>query len=428
MSDEPTWEPIPKPTWEPIPKPASGAKPDPASEPETGRAPESGKPPAIEDDPLFGGEAMTDKGTAPTRRRQYRSRSERRTYRRAVRKRRSRFRLGLVVGPALVVIAALVALLVLMGGPEGDGSTVTTLPAVAAASSGLLIVEQADAVPLVVLVHPGDSAGQVLAMQGITLLKTADQGFRTLSELHASGQDEALGAAVAEALGVSIEPVAAVQWSDLRAAMVSAEVDDAPPTTLTSEDGEAEQVAGAVLALIAGSGSGSGAAAWEALLLEGDASGFRETARDLASTMNVDEWTAAELAGRLVEGAGFRYLEPDVKGAKALLTGAEGGPAITLEVQNGSGVVGIAEQAVELLEPLGYEMLPAGNSEDFPDVERTRIVVSSDATAQGEQVRVLLGVGTIRQDQALESGQVIVVLGKDYMPPATATTSAAPAG
>ena len=420
MSDGPTWEPIPKPT--------PGAKPEPASEPEAGGLPESVGSRAIEDDPLFGGEALTDGGTAPTRRRQYRSRSERRTYRRSARKRRSRFRLGLVVGPALVVIAALVVFLVLMGGPEGDGSTLTTLPVVTAASSGLLIVEQADAVPVVVLVHPGDEAGQVLAVQGITLLKTAGQGFRTLSELHTAGQDEALSAAVAEALGVSIKPVATVQWSDLRAAMVSANAGDAPPTTLTSEDGEAGQVAGAVLALIAGGGSGSGAAAWEALPLEGDASGFRETAKDLASTMNADEWTAAELAGRLVEGAGFRYLEPDVSGAKALLAGTEGRPAVTLQVQNGSGVVGIAEQVGELLEPLGYEMLPAGNSEDFPDVERTRIVVSSDATAQGEQVRALLGVGTIRQDQALEPGQVIVVLGKDYMPPATTTTSAAPAG
>jgi hypothetical protein len=411
-----------EPTSEPVLEPVSGAKRDHASEPVPGSAP------TIEDDSSFGSEAMADNGTPTTRRRQYRSRSERRTYRRAARKRKSRFRLWLVVGPALVVIAALVAFLILLGGPEGDVGTVTTLPVVTAVSSDLLVIEQAEAVPLLVLVHPGEGTGQVLAIQGLTLFKTETEGFKTLSELHTSGQDEALSAAVAAALGVSIELVATVQWSDLRAAMVGAGAGNVPPTTLTSEDGEAGQVASALLALIAGGGSGSGAAAWEALLLEGDASGFRRAVKDLASKMSAEQWTAPELAGRLVEGTGFKYVEPDVDGAKASLAGAQGGPAITLQVQNGSGVVGIAEQAGELLEQLGYEMLPAGNSEDFPDVERTRIVVSSDATAEGEQVRALLGVGAVTQDQAFESGQVVVVLGKDYMPPATTTTSTAPAG
>jgi hypothetical protein len=92
---------------------------------------------------------------------------------------------------------------------------------------------------------------------------------------------------------------------------------------------------------------------------------------------------------------------------------------ITLQVQNGSGVLGIAQQAGELLASLGYMMLPAGNSKDFPDVERTRITVSPDAADQGERVRTLLGVGTITEDTTLGSGTVVVVLGKDYVPPAT---------
>jgi hypothetical protein len=85
-------------------------------------------------------------------------------------------------------------------------------------------------------------------------------------------------------------------------------------------------------------------------------------------------------------------------------------------------VVGIAEQAGALLEPLGYTLLPFRNADDFPDVKQTRITVSPDAVSEGERVRSMLGVGTIMEDGALASGHVVVVLGKDYVPPASTDT------
>jgi hypothetical protein len=109
-------------------------------------------------------------------------------------------------------------------------------------------------------------------------------------------------------------------------------------------------------------------------------------------------------------------LEPDVETAKALLDGTFQQVDIILQIQNGSGVVGVAQQAGELLAPLGYTMLPPGNSEDFPDVRRTRIEVAPDAAAQGRRVRSLLGMGTVSEKASLESGHVVVVLGKDYVP------------
>jgi len=135
---------------------------------------------------------------------------------------------------------------------------------------------------------------------------------------------------------------------------------------------------------------------------------------------------AAELSGRLVEGVGFKYVEPDVEAAKAALAGRSAEVNVTLQVQNGSGVVGIAQEAGEVLAPLGYTMLPAGNSADFPDVERTRIQVAPDVADLGGRVRALLGVGAIEVDETLKPGYIIVVIGKDYIPPATTATK--PAG
>jgi hypothetical protein len=93
-------------------------------------------------------------------------------------------------------------------------------------------------------------------------------------------------------------------------------------------------------------------------------------------------------------------------------------------VQNGSGVVGVAQQAGGMLEPLGYELLPFRNAEDFPDVRTTRIVSGPDASAAAEQVREVLGVGKIEEDGSLEPGRLIVVVGKDFIPPASSETDA----
>ena len=331
--------------------------------------------------------------------------------------------MGLVVGPVLVVIAVIVVLLTLLGGPEADGNVVTTLPAEPAGAGRLMVVEQDDAAPVMVLLHPRDTGGVALAMPGPTLLKTAE-GFKTLAELHLSDQGEALQTALAEALGVGSEPMAAVEWSDLRGAMIDAGIDDIPPEALVSGAGEARPVARALLALIGASASGNGATAWTELRLGGDSKEFREAVSAVASAVLAGEWDAAELTGKLVEGVGFEYLEPDVEAARALLAGTAEELTITLQVQNGSGVVGIAQEAGDLLAALGYTMLPAGNPKDFPNVERTRITVSPDAAGQGARVRAVLGVGTIIEDAALGSGNVVVVLGKDYVPPVTTDATA----
>jgi hypothetical protein len=356
------------------------------------------------------------------------SRSERRSARRAARRRKAMTRLSYVAGPVVVLILVVVAFLTFLGWPDNTKpteSTGSTLAANPADGSGLLVIEQGDVASVVVLLHPRGEGGAVLGMPGMTLIKTAGAEFKTLSDLHRSGQDEALGSALAEALGVRTGAIASVQWSALRDAMTQAGVDDLPPVELTLRDVNTDEVARGVMALAGAGNSANGAAIWERLALAGDASGFRGAVKVAAPLISTGAWTGVALPGRVVEGAEFEYLEPDVELAKTLLAGTAQRPTVTVEVQNGSGVLGVAQQAGELLEPQGYKLLPFRNSDGFPDVKRTLITVSPGAVAEGERVRTLLGVGTVVQDDALDSGQIVVVVGKDFSPPASAGTEPA---
>lgn len=346
--------------------------------------------------------------------RQYRSRLERRTYRRAQRARKKKTRLALTTGLVVVIVAVVVVLVLLVGGGPKEGVyTPAGVPAEEGDAGLILVIEQEGEAPAVVLIQPRNGRGVVLGMSGLTLLKTSD-GFRTLSELHLSGQDAALAAAVAEALAVRIAAVASVEWSQLRSEIEKVPGTELPPVHLTGQPGEAVQVAQATVAVLGAAIGGSGAEVWMQLPLEGEADDFCTEIQAVARGVPAGDWEAAELTGRLVKGEGFVYLEPDVMAAKLLLDGTVGDLSVKVQVQNGSGVVGVTEQVERLLESLGYVLLPARNSPDFPNVQRTRIMVPRGADDEGTRLQRLLGAGTIAEDAALEPGQVVVVLGKDY--------------
>lgn len=137
-------------------------------------------------------------------------------------------------------------------------------------------------------------------------------------------------------------------------------------------------------------------------------------------------WNQVTLPGKAVEGLDFAYFEPDVAMAKILLGGKSSNPAISLEVQNGSGLAGGAEKAIELLKPLGYTELPVRNADGFPDVQATRIIASSDTGAEALQVQTLLGVGTVEEDAGQAPGHIVVIVGKDFTPPISSESSTIP--
>lgn len=352
----------------------------------------------------------------------YHARSERRSARRAARRRKAMTRLSIVAGPVVVLILVVVVLLVFLGGPKGDGggdggAETTSTTAVTGSSDGssLLVVEQEETTPALVLLLAAEGRGLALAMPGTTLVKTA-AGFKTLAELHGLDQDKVLEDALAEMLGVSPGPVASVQWPELRDALAQVGEAGSLPAELESNPGDAALVAGAAVSLLGADTSTTGTRLWEQMEIGGDSSGFRDALGILSASIPSGEWEKAVLPGRPVEGVDFEFYEPEVEQAKALLAGEAVDTAITLEVQNGSGVVGVAQQAADALASLGYTLLPFSNAEGFPDVKQTLITAGPDATAEAERVRQLLGVGKVERDDAVEPGRIIVIVGKDFVP------------
>jgi LytR cell envelope-related transcriptional attenuator len=357
-----------------------------------------------------------------------RHRAERRSARLAARRRKRTARLSLVAGPALVVILVVVALFVFLGGPESSSGAETTTTSQAEAPIGggasVLLVEQGEEVPAVVVLPSGDGGDLALAMPGNTLFKT-DSGFKTPTELHASSQEEALSTVFAEDLGVDVGAIAWVQWADLRELLEEGGAIDSPPADLDTTAEDAGRVAEAVAVLLSGSENVGDAAIWDQLELAGDVDRFRANIELLSASIPEGGLTVAVLPGKVVEGAGFEYFEPDLNQARALLGGEGPGAEITVEVQNGSGVVSIAQQVGGMLEPLGFDLLPFRNADGFPDVQTTRIIVGPDAASAADQVRGLIGVGKLEQDDSLPPGRVIVIVGKDFVPPVSTGTSAA---
>lgn len=370
----------------------------------------------------------TEHGTSQTTRRRaalgYDARTERRTVRGAARRRKARTKLWLVAGPAVVVIAAVVVLLVLLGGPDEEGAVVatsTTLLPAATGGADLLVIKEGVSTPILAVVQSREDGGLVLGLPGVTLLKTAE-GFKTLSEMATGGEAELLESALEQELVVEIDAQATVPWPDLRDVMAAAGVTDLPASSLSSSNGDALSVARAMLALLEMGGTES-RAVWEGLELEGDASDLRVDMSEAAASAGAGGWTAAAVSGRIVTGEGFEYLEPEIDRARVLLAGPTGGDAITVEIQNGAGMIGAVEQATAELGLLGYTLVPGGNSEDFPYVTKTRINVAPDAAGAGARVQALLGVGVITEDVMLDDGCIVVVLGADYVPPASAITA-----
>jgi hypothetical protein len=160
--------------------------------------------------------------------------------------------------------------------------------------------------------------------------------------------------------------------------------------------------------------SDQGSGLWEGLKLGGNKSGFTDAVGVVAESMAATGWEAAELRGSVFTGEGFVYLEADLEEARKLLGTSSSEGLLSVEVRDGAGVVGAAEQAGDLLEAAGYVLLPMGYADAFPTVEQTQILVATGMVEQGGAVRALLGTGAVVEDSTLESGRVVVILGADF--------------
>jgi len=87
---------------------------------------------------------------------------------------------------------------------------------------------------------------------------------------------------------------------------------------------------------------------------------------------------------------------------------------------NGAGTPGIAGEAAQQLIRSGFRVVDTKNADSF-DYATTKIVVQSGDKSQGDEVAKVLGVGTVEvKPSEQDVAEVIVIVGKDYKPPAPA--------
>jgi hypothetical protein len=283
-----------------------------------------------------------------------------------------------------------------------------------------LLLTEGDMLTAVVVLQPRGRGVVSLGMPADTLVRVSD-GFKTVLQLHTSGDIEALVAGLETILGVMPAQVGSLEIEALRNAVREAGSAATLPSGAGAGPQGAREAAEAVLQLVHLAVTDDGA--WEDLPLAGDASAVRESMAQLAAAEEGTTLEAAVLPGRQVEGDGFAYYEADVAATRLLVDGTLPDAEIMLDVQNGSGTVGAAEAAADLLAPLESTLLPFANAPSFPDVEDTVISAASGTLTAAHQVRALLGVGEVVEDESLPSGHVVVVVGKDFIQPRAADGS-----
>lgn len=318
---------------------------------------------------------------------------------------------------AAAVIAVVVVWLVTHAEDDGVSSIPTTssgpTSATVAAGGGdtfvLRVLDSDGTATADVLIVAEGTPTMLLAFPGTTLVEGA-AGFERLGELLRKS-DPGPGFDGLERL-VNIQPagVAEVTWAALRTALASAAVPgDRPETLGTAQPKAAETVARALAALAAASTADAGRKALDDLPMVGAVAGVGRSLRALAAGPEI----VAALPGKTVKGGDYVYFEPDIAALGRLLGGPPPEKAISIEVQNGSGTVGIAEKVTDVIAHMGYTMLPPKNADGFPDVVATSIFAAPDALVDAGRLRGVLKRGTVVKQETLPAGRIVVLVGKD---------------
>lgn len=337
-------------------------------------------------------------------------------------RRRRLLRRGLLAVVVVAVVIALALLLASLIGPSGsNGEPARSADADGAAPAVILTLDEGQEIRAAVLVASTGGRPVIVGMPGSTLL-AGPAGFESLDALLRDKEPADVGPALDSLLGVEPQLVTA-SWAGLRRALADAGDGEAWPEALPAGAEGAALAADAVGALAVRTTEEKGRRAAEDLNTDGD--GAAEFLRAL--TAAAAEPVVASLPGRLVEGMGYTYYEPDLAQTRLLVGNAAGG-TLSVEVQNGSGVVGVTEAATAVLTPLGYRMLPPRNADRFPDVADTQILASKDSLGEAGRIQAALGVGRVVEQKDVPSRRVLVILGKDALPERLTTTTVAPGG
>jgi hypothetical protein len=275
------------------------------------------------------------------------SRSERRSFRHHAERRRRAGRLFQELAPAAALILVLAVMFPLLASPgqqgEGAGGTPAVLPdttlasdttAVGTAANGgsgasasapasppgsaLLVIEQNGAAASVALLFAGPKGGLVLALPGVTLLRSGDR-FAQIARLYAPDKRRDLAQPLADVLAVPVGAVASVEWSDLRDALANKGIDPLPSEPVDPKDADTAELANALATMLGKRDTNGGDLGWDDGRLAGDVEGFGAAVHAALLAAQGNGWTGQAVTGTLVASGDVTYLEPDVKTARSAL-------------------------------------------------------------------------------------------------------------
>ena len=339
-------------------------------------------------------------------------RQKRRALERSRRRRQRPPLTTLGIAGVLLVVGLYLGLGALRGGDgggevAGSSTTETTIEVSGDVVAAVLLrVTDVGGEHVVALLDPARTPSFILTFPPDTLIQ-ASSGFEPLASLLDESDLQAATSGIEALTGSRPTALARVVWADLLAAVAGDTADTLPAQVPGDRAETGRVVARAVAALAANAGGGGDAIA--SLPLEGDGEIVRSALEAFSSAVGVAE----VLPGRVVEGTGFTYYEPDSAATQSLLGGAPAEQAVSVEVQNGSGTVGIAQKVSEAIEPLGYTLLPPKNADAFPNVETTQIFAASGVLAEADRIRGVLGTGTVVKQDDLPAQRIVLVVGKD---------------
>jgi polyisoprenyl-teichoic acid--peptidoglycan teichoic acid transferase len=361
----------------------------------------------------------------------------------------------LAVIALVVAVAAIVAVVVAMTGSLGGGGSSATPPTTAPpgrlAGETLLLLQRDGGGTLssatLLVVGPSGTGGDLVYVPPGTLVEVPSLGLVSLRDAGRDGGPDLVRQALENVLGQAVDAMAVLGPAELTAAVEPAgvlTVELATPVEVQGADGRVEVLFGGgeiavapdeVPRLLETPGTTDldrlvrHQAFWEGWLTQVSVGG--EVPDDEALGPIVDALAGGERTHRLlpvqaVAAEGDLYQvdreQLAVLVAEVLPDATPVGERIRVQVLNGTGTPGLAQQVAPLLVPAGATVTLTNNADRF-DYEVTQVVFYTDeGEGAARRVRDALGVGeVVRSRTPLGVVDVTVVVGADFLSRAPGT-------
>lgn len=127
-----------------------------------------------------------------------------------------------------------------------------------------------------------------------------------------------------------------------------------------------------------------------------------------------DEEEFAAMIARIEKG---EPADPEEAAAEEAASQPVDPKTVTVAVRNGAGIEGVATQAADKLQPVGFQIVEKGNANQFV-YDETLVVHNDGGEAEAQAVVDALGMGRIVASRGMYTfdSDILVVVGKDWKP------------